>query len=276
MNNKDLLEAIKFAKENSKKRNFDQSVDLIINLKGIDVKKENEKITKFVTLPHQRGKKVRITALVGQELSTKAKATCNNVILLEDFKKQDKKIIRKVAKKTDFFIAQANIMPKVAATFGRVLGPRGLMPNPKAGCVVPPTADLKPLVERLQKVVKVETKNEATIKTSIGQSSMDDEKLIDNAMAIYSSVLSSVPQEKNNIKNTIIKLTMGKPFVIGQKPQEAPVEEPKEVKKEKPKTKEEPKETPKKEEKPKETKKEEPKPKAKKQIKKTAKGVKKK
>ena len=217
MEKKEIIQAITKARENNKERKFVESFDVIINLKGLDLKKEDQKILAFIPLPHQRGKKTRVTALIDQALVTKAKADCDNHILLADFKKQDKKAIKKLAGKTDFFIAQATIMPKVAATFGRVLGPRGMMPNPKAGCVVPPTADLKPLVERLQKVVKIETKGEQTIKTSIGQAKLKDEELAENALAIYNYVLHHVPQEKNNIKNVIIKTSMGKPIIVGEK-----------------------------------------------------------
>ena len=59
--------------------------------------------------------------------------------------------IKKLAGEYDFFVAQANIMPQVATVFGKVLGPRGKMPNPKAGCVVPPKSQLGPLKERLGK-----------------------------------------------------------------------------------------------------------------------------
>lgn len=217
MDKKDIVHSIKIVRENSKQRKFSESIDIIINLKGLNLKKEDEKILAFIPLPHQRGKRVKVTALVDQALSTKAKADCDNHVLFEDFKKQDKKKIRKLAKNTDYFIAQANIMPKVAQTFGRVLGPRGMMPNPKAGCVVPPTADLKPLVERLQKLARIETKNEPTIKTSLGSSKLKDDDLAENALAIYNYVVHHVPQETNNIKNVLIKTSMGKPVVVGEK-----------------------------------------------------------
>ena len=216
MERQEILQAIKTVKSNSTKRKFTESVDFIINLKGLNIKKEEEKVSAFIPIPHFRGKKVTTTALVDQALSTKAKASCDHVILLDDFKKQDKKSIRKLAVKTDYFIAQANIMPKVAATFGRALGPKGKMPNPKAGCVVQPTAELQPLVERLQKLIRLETKNEPTIKTSIGMASMTDEHLADNAMAIYNYIVSHVPQEKNNIKSIMLKLTMGTPIKLGE------------------------------------------------------------
>jgi len=217
MEKQDIIQAIKTVRDNSKKRKFIESFDLVINLKGLNLKKEDEKILAFIPLPHTRGKKTRVTALVDQALSTKAKEACSKTILLDDFKKQDKKKIKKLARETDYFIAQSTIMPKVAQTFGRVLGPIGKMPNPKAGCVVPPTAELKPLVEKLQKLIKIETKNEQTIKTSIGLISMKDEELVANAIAIYNYVVHHVPQEKNNIKNIILKSSMGTPVVVGEK-----------------------------------------------------------
>ena len=212
MEKEKLLQALKEARS-SKKRKFKQTVDLIINLKGIDIKKESGKISTFFALPNGRGKNINVTALVGKELSTKAKDACHKTILLEDFKGIAKKEIKALVDESDYFIAQANIMPQVAATFGRVLGPRGLMPNPKAGCILAPTEEVKPEVERLQSTVKIETKNEPTIKVPIGTEDMKDEEIAENAMAVYNNVLQLLPQEKANIKSILIKLTMGKPVI---------------------------------------------------------------
>ena len=100
----------------------------------------------FITLPHTKGKKAKVCALIGPELEQQAKQVCDSVVLSDSFDRfKDKKDIKKLADSFDFFIAQANIMPKIATAFGRVFGPRGKMPNPKAGCVVPPNANLKPL-----------------------------------------------------------------------------------------------------------------------------------
>ena len=79
MEKKDISQAIKLIKSNPTKRKFTESVDIIINLKGINLKKENEKISAFVPIPHFRGKKIRTTAFVDQALITKAKASCDNV-----------------------------------------------------------------------------------------------------------------------------------------------------------------------------------------------------
>ena len=220
MNKEDILNTIKSVRDNSPKRKFTQGFDLIINLKDIDIKREDQKVNTFLILPCSLGKKVKTTALVGQELIAKAKV-CDKTVVLDDFKKQDKKALKKLAEETDYFIAQANIMPQVAATFGKILGPRGKMPNPKAGCVVPPIIpDLKPIVEKLQKTIKLETKNEPTLKLRIGSESSKDEEIAENILSVYNNILTALPQEKNNIKNMVLKLTMGKPFIIQSKEKE--------------------------------------------------------
>lgn len=231
MNKKQVLSTLELVHKDSKKRKFKQTTDLIINLKGLDLKKPEQNINTFIVLPHEKGKISRIGAFVGDELVSKAKGICDNVIHQKDFEVfgKDKKGIKKLSKQVDFFIAQANLMPQIAASFGKVLGPLGKMPNPKAGCVVPPIADLKILVDKLRKTTRVQTKNEAIIKVGVGLEDIGDDKLADNIMVIYDLVLHSLPQEKQNIKNIIIKTTMGKPFVVGRKEEtKTPEEKPKE------------------------------------------------
>lgn len=221
MDKKDVLQGIQEARKNAKKRNFVQTVDLIVNLKDLDLKKETDRVNTYASLPHDRGKKIRVTALVGQELSVKAKTACDHVILSDAFKTIEKKEVKKLASASDFFIAQANIMPQVAAAFGKILGPKGLMPNPKAGCVVAPTQELKPVIDKLKKTVHLQTKNEPVVRAHLGTEAMKDEELIENAMVIYNTLLASLPQEKNNLKSIMIKLTMGKPTIIKAREAEA-------------------------------------------------------
>jgi len=228
MDKNQALQTLKKAKENSQKRNFTQSIDLIINLKDIDIKKTEQAINFFHTLHYSKGKKAKVCALVGPELLSQAKEVCDLAISVDEFPKYQKGEAKKLATEYDFFIAQATIMPKVAQTFGRVFGPKGKMPNPKAGCVVPPNANLKPLYERLQKTIKLQTKNDAIIQTIVGNEGMKDEEVIDNIMTTYDDLVHHLPNGKNNIKNVLIKLTMGKSFQIGKK------EEEQDTKKEKP------------------------------------------
>jgi len=212
-----IATTLKKIKENSPKRNFKQSVDLIINLKGLDLKKTDHNVNMFVILQHDTGKKISVCAFVGPEMESKAKESCDEVILQEQFERfKGKAEIKKLANKHDFFIAQASIMPKVATVFGRFLGPKGKMPNPKIGSVLPPNANIKPLYDKLRMTVNLVTKNEPTIKCSVGKEDMDD-KVIDNILTVYNSIIQKLPNEIQNVKSVLLKLTMGPAFVIGKK-----------------------------------------------------------
>ena len=218
MDKEQIQAAVAKAKDISGKRNFRQSFDLIINLKGLDVKKQEHQVDTFITLPHARGKKVKVCALVAAELETQAKNVCDSAIMSDNFEKyKDKKEVKKLANSFDFFIAQANIMPKVATAFGRVLGPRGKMPNPKSGAVVAPNANLKPLYEKLQRTVRATTKSAPLIQCAIGTEDMNQNDVAENALIVYNSLLHVLPNEKHNIKDIYIKLTMGKPVKVGEK-----------------------------------------------------------
>jgi len=189
-----------------KERKFDQSVDLIVNLQKFDLKKNQ--VNLVVSVPH----KIKEKKIVGF-LETKNKKV--KTITKEEFKKySDKKELKRLVKKTDFFIAQASLMPKVATTFGRVLGPAGKMPSPQLGILM--NVDDKAIEELLNKIntsVKIRTK-EASIKLCVGKQSMKDEDIIENILTVYNAVLKVMPKEKDNIKNVEIKFTMTKPQKI--------------------------------------------------------------
>ncbi len=217
MEKQQFIEAIKSISES--KRGFKQTYELIINLRDIDLKKPDNHVDAFITLPHERGKTIKICALVGGELAEQAKKTCDNVIISSDFAKYEgnKKELKKLAGDYDFFIAQANLMANIAKVFGRVFGPRNKMPNPKAGCVVPPNATLAPLIQKLKKTVRIIAKTQASIKVPVGIQGMDEDKIAENMRAVYTAAIPELPQEINNIKSVMIKLTMSKPVTVGAK-----------------------------------------------------------
>jgi len=210
-----VLKSIEELKKSSPKRNFIQSVDLVINLKSLDVKKPDQKVDFFVQLPH-KVKDVKVCGLVATELLEQAKKYLDFVIHVDDFPKYGKnpKEIKKLTRNYDYFVAQANIMPKVAATFGRILGSRGKMPNPKAGCIVPPKADLSAMKNRLSKTVRLLTKNSPVVHTMIGKEDMTVEDLTDNLYSVLDTLLHHLPSGENNLKSVFIKTTMGKPIQV--------------------------------------------------------------
>ena len=189
-----------------KKRKFDQTVDLIINLQKFDVKKHS--INLFLTVPHKIKEK-KIAAFL--------ESKNNNVetITEADFKKyKDKKELKKLVKKYDFFMAQGSLMPKVATTFGRVLGPAGKMPSPQLGLIMNINdKEINDIKTKVNNTLKIKIK-EASIKLPIGKQSMKDEELIENILAVYNSVLKDLPKQKENMKNIEVKFTMTKPQKI--------------------------------------------------------------
>ncbi len=213
MEKKQVLEALKKLRETAKKRKFNQSTDLIINLKDIDLKKSEEQVDFFLTFHKKTGKKREVCALVGPELLEEARSVCDKAISVDEFSSytKDKKQMKKLASEYDFFIAQADIMPKVAAAFGKALGPRGKMPNPKAGCVVPPKASLKPLYGKLQDTIKITAKTSPLVQIFVGKESLSDEELADNVVEAFSQLESKLPKGRNNVKDVFIKFTMSKP-----------------------------------------------------------------
>ena len=215
MDKKGLEKAIQELKKNSKERKFKQSYDLIVTLKDINLKNTEEQVDFFLTLSHGFGKKVKVVAFAGPELAERAKGVVDLVIHQSDFDKYtDKKQLKKMAAEYDFFIAQADIMPKVAQVFGRALGPRGKMPNPKLGSVIPGRAQVEPLYEKLQRTVRISAKKQPMTHVKVGDENMPVENVIENAMQVYTQLVHHLPKEKSNVRHVLIKLTMSKPVKI--------------------------------------------------------------
>ncbi len=215
MDKNSIIKALESLKKDSKKRNFTQSVDLIVVLKGLDFKKPEEQVDFFVNMHYAAGKKVRVCALVGPELRDQAGKVFDSVIVSDDFSKYDKKKAKKLASKYDFFVAQANMMAQVAKVFGRYLGVRGKMPNPKAGCVIPPKgANPQALYDKLQKTIKITAKKTPLVQVRIGTEGMPADEVADNALYVYNQLLHHLPGEKQNVSKVYLKLTMSKPEMI--------------------------------------------------------------
>lgn len=217
MDKKEILTAIEKIRKESPKRGFNQTVDLILNLKGIDLKNPNEKVDIFLPLPHVRAKKVEIGAVVDDSLVAEAKKVCDFVIPLDRLHEEAKKKreMKKLARRIAFFITQPHLMKDLAANLGKILGTKGKMPNPKSGCIIPPKTPLQPIVDKLRKTVRSATKNDLIVKCAVGDEKMSDEDLTENIMAVCTAVSKALPQQDNNIRSIILKFTMGAPVKMG-------------------------------------------------------------
>lgn len=202
-----VIEAIKKAR-GDKKRNFKQSFDLAINLKNIDLKKPDNKIKTEVKLPHGIGKETNIGVIV-DSLFAQTKDLPNVVVIrkenLENFGK-NKKEAKKLARQCKYFLAEAPLMPSIGRFLGPVLAPRNLMPLP-----IPVNANLKAMIEEKRNVLKIQLKDSPTIHIAVGMEDMEDQKIAENADAVIKNVMSKLPKGKEQVKNYVIKLTMGKP-----------------------------------------------------------------
>jgi len=202
-----FIKAIETLKaDNAKKVNFDQTVDLIINLKEFDVRRQAFSL--FIQVPN----KIKDKKIAGF-LEKESKIV--DSIKKETFPRyKEKKEIRKLIKSYDYFISNAKLMPAVATSFGRVLGPAGKMPNPQLGILINEEDEtISDVVEKINSTVKIKVK-EPSIKVSIGKQSMDNEKIMQNAVFVYKKVLESLPRKIDNIKNIKIKFTMSKPVKV--------------------------------------------------------------
>ncbi len=216
MNIKSIQEKIEELKKNSPKRNFKQSVDLIVVLKDINLKNPDEQVDFYTDI--ETNKKKKICAIVGTEL--KANASDYDFIITEkelDSYKNNAKKVKKLANEYDYFIAQANLMSQIAQIFGKYLGPRGKMPNPKAGCIVNLKTDLKALYKKLQKMIRVQAKNQKQVQIFVGKEDMDSKKIAENIVNVMDQLIHHLPKGEDNIRKVLIKLTMGPPIEVGLK-----------------------------------------------------------
>ncbi|MDI3483970.1 MAG: large subunit ribosomal protein [Methanobacteriaceae archaeon] len=203
----EILEAVKKAKEQSKPRNFTQSIDIVINIKDLDVNKPENRFEEEVSLPHGRGKEVKIAVIADGELALQAKKAGADLVItrddLEELGKNRKKA-KRLANEYEFFIAQADLMPLVGRFLGPVLGPRKKMPKP-----IPATANPAPLIKKLRDTVRVRVKDQPLIHTTVGTEKMDEKKITENIESILDVLDRNLEKGRKQVKSMYIKTTMG-------------------------------------------------------------------
>ena len=173
---------------------FDASVDLAVRL-GVDPKKANQMVRGVVSLPHGTGKDLKVLALVTPDKEAEAKEAGADYVGLDEY--LDK--IKNGWTDVDVIITMPSVMGKVGA-LGRVLGPRGLMPNPKSGTV---TMDIKKAVTEI-KAGKIDFKVDkfGIIHTTIGRASFEADKLAENANELLQTIIKLKP---TSAKGTYMK-----------------------------------------------------------------------
>ncbi len=197
-----LADALALAVETNPSK-FDASVEVHVRM-GVDPRQADQNIRATVSLPHGTGKKIRVAVFAPEADAAAAKKAGADIAGDETFTKQ----LDNGELNFDVLIATPAYMPRLGK-YARVLGPKGLMPNPKSGTVA---ADVvKAVTEAKAGKVEYRVDKQATIHLSIGKVSFGAKKLEDNAKAFFTSLQSQKPSslKTNYVKSTAIATTMG-------------------------------------------------------------------
>ena len=183
--------------------NFDASIDMAIRL-GVDPKQANQMVRGVVTLPHGTGKDVKVLALVPADKEDEAKEAGADFVGLDEYIEK----IKGGWTDIDVIITMPSVMGKIGA-LGRVLGPRGLMPNPKSGTV---SNDVGKAVSDVKKG-KIDFKVDKTgiVHAAIGKTSFDAKKIAENSEELIQTIVKLKPSSAKGtyIKSISISSTMG-------------------------------------------------------------------
>ena len=196
-----LSEAVQIVKDITFTK-FDASVDIDVRL-GVDPRKANQMVRGIVTLPHGTGKVVRVLALVTPDKEEEAKAAGAEYVGLDDYVQQ----IKNGWTDVDVIITMPSVMPKIGA-LGKILGPRGLMPNPKTGTV---TMEIGKAIQEV-KAGKIDFKVDkyGIIHTAVAKISFSNEAIYDNAKEVIQNIIKLKPTAAKGtyVKSIYISITM--------------------------------------------------------------------
>ena len=190
---------------------FDASVDLAVRL-GVDPRKANQMVRGVVTLPHGTGKTMRVLAIVTPDKEAEARAAGADFVGLDEYIEK----IKGGWTDVDVIITMPSVMGKVGA-LGRVLGPRGLMPNPKTGTV---TMDIgKAVTDSKGGKIDFKVDKAGIIHAGIGKVSFDAKKLAENAQELLSTIVKLKPSSAKGtyVKSVTMSSTMSPGIIIDNK-----------------------------------------------------------
>ena len=193
-------EAIKLIKERSKVK-FIESMDLSINL-NLGKDKKDQTLRTTVDLPHGNGKKIGVAVICSNEKIEEAKASNAEKFGSDDLVEE----INNGKVDFDILVCSPDMMSKVGK-LGKVLGPKGLMPNPKFGTVA---KDIKKAVNDIKKgKVEIRCDKDGNLSLSIGRANFDEKKIIENYKSVLETLEKDTPGLNNMIKSAFISSSMG-------------------------------------------------------------------
>lgn len=207
---KNALDSLKTINESSKQRKFSQSIEMMINFKGLNFKKPANQVDVRVELPHSTGKVSGMSLLFVKDKSfaSAMKSKVDRVIMDEEIPKLSKKDVGLIVSQFDILMAEGPVMLTVGKYLGQVLAPKGKMPSP----IQPNETSVNQTLTKLSTATRVTNKKGKfmpLVQVVVGKEGMPENDIAENMVAVYISVLNSLPGKKQNIKNIYVKKTMG-------------------------------------------------------------------
>lgn len=200
-----ILDQIRELRKKSKKRNFVQRYDLIVNLKDLNLKKDENKIDEIFVLPKESGKQTSLT-LFSESIGKMEGCKIIKGSEIEELGK-NKKALKKLIKQTDFFFSEPKLMLVVGKHLGKFLAPIGKMPKPIVG-------EVDKMMNKYKNGVRVAIKKQPIIHMPVGAENMKEEEVAENIESVLVFLKTKLPKGKNNISKIYLKLTMSSPIKL--------------------------------------------------------------
>ncbi len=203
---KKIKEAVEKARSVSPARKFEQTFDLVINLRELDMTRPDNRVNIRFQLPKGIGERKVLVFASGDLALRSRRAGADDVIEPEELAQlaTDKKAAKRRLADYDVFVAEAPMMPTVGRVAGPILGPRGKMPTP-----VPPQAPIDNILERERRTIVVRSRDKPFVHCMVGKEGMSDDDVIQNIETVVTNLSAATKRGFSNIKSMYLKLTMG-------------------------------------------------------------------
>jgi len=203
---KKIKEAVEKARSVSPARKFEQSFDLVINLRELDMNRPDNRVNIRFQLPKGIGERKVLVFASGDLALRSRRAGADEVIEPEELAQlaTDKKAAKRRLADYDVFVAEAPMMPTVGRVAGPILGPRGKMPIP-----VPPQAPIDNILDRERRTIVLRSRDKPFVHCIVGREEMSDDDVTQNIETVVSNITDVTKRGFANIKSMYLKLTMG-------------------------------------------------------------------
>jgi large subunit ribosomal protein L1 len=212
--NQKILEAVRKMRQNALPAKFKQSVELVVNVTGVDLSRPQNRFSEVVELPNDLGRKRRkILVVASGNLALEAGRTegVSRVIEREELEALvgRKKDAKKIAKEYDFVLVEPSLMGLAARALGAALGSRGKTPIP-----IPPGTDIKAFVKRYLNSVQITLRKTPQVACLVGVEEEKDEKIAENVETVLNRIVDKLEKRQRNISSIYLKTTRGKPVRV--------------------------------------------------------------